>query len=139
MKGIGADETVLMERIFRIRDPRNLRMLPAGHWNENGCLRSPKGFELRLHVHATQLVYHEFHPLGKVWEALIRMFLDSFRLGADDRDALVNQLRVALHPGVEHMSRYIREGWDMEDNEENMKVLSALLEIKMILHKNPNI
>lgn len=64
------------------------------------------------------------------------MFLDEFSIDADDRFALVNQLRVILLLGVNHVSNYIQHGWNMEESEENMKVLSSLLEIKMILDPN---
>ena len=114
-------------------------MLSENHWTPNGSLKAPDGFELRLHIHASQLVYHGFHVQGELWETLIRMFLDEFRIGADDRLALVNQLRTILLLGVNHVSEYIKHGWDTEESEENMKILSSLLEIKMILNKNPNV
>lgn len=114
-------------------------MLSAKHWTTNDTLKAPEGFELRLHVHASQLVYHGWSPRGEIWDTLIRMFLDEFMIGADDRLALVNQLRTILLLGVNHVSEYIKHGWDTEESEENMKILSSLLEIKMILNKNPNV
>ena len=114
-------------------------MLSAKHWAADDSLKAPVGFELRLHVHASQLVHHGWSPRGEIWETLILMFLDEFRIGADDRLALVNQLRVILLLGVTHVSNYIKYGWNTEESEENMKVLSSLLEIKMILGKNPNV
>jgi hypothetical protein len=114
-------------------------MLSEDHWTPNGGLRAPDGFELRLHIHASQLVHHGFHAHGELWETLIHMFLNVFMIGAEDRLALVNQLRAILLLGVDHMSKYIKHGWDTEESEENMKVLSSLLEIKMILSKNPNV
>ena len=114
-------------------------MLSAKHWAADDSLKAPVGFELRLHVHASQLVYHGWSPRGAIWETLVLMFLDEFRFGADDRLALVNQLKVILLLGVNHVSNYIIHGWNPEESEENMKILCSLLEIKMILKKNPNV
>jgi hypothetical protein len=114
-------------------------MLSAKHWAADDSLKAPEGFELRLHIHASQLVHHGWSPREEIWETLIIMFLNEFRIGADDRAALVSQLKVILLLGVQHVSNYILHGWNPEESEENMKVLSSLLEIKMILDKNPNV
>lgn len=114
-------------------------MLAKKHWNQNDTLKAPEGLELLLHVHASGLVYHGWPADGDVWESLLHMFLDTFLIDVDDRTALINQLKVIMLLGVQHSIHYIKEGWDTIYSEENMKVLSSLLEIKMILGKNPNV
>lgn len=124
---------------YAIKVWKKRKMLSLKHWNANDSLKAPEGFELQLYVYASQLVYQGWCPAGNVWETLVRMFLEKFSIGAEEKAVMVNQLRVILLIGVSHMSRYIREGWDTEDNEENMKVLCSILEIKMIVDKNPNV
>lgn len=108
---------------------------PPSHWDpEDDTRRAPNGFELQLYVHASQLLCHSRRLMGSnPWEPLLDIFLRGFGFGAGERSMLTHQVGIVIGGGVGRLHEYIHNGWHQEYSDTNMRILCAILEVKVIL------